>query len=211
MKKSNILIALLVICANNIISQCDDFDPATFQHTTSFWDWRDDGGNNWNSYLINDQNTVNLLSLPSPFQAQGFSQPNTSDLFLYQIEKDFQPGDGWELIYKSFGTSMINWVENPGFVLYNRFTGMLRVFFWANSDLGEGAKDAVLLCGWDNFSLKASSIYSFVESVSHALQLFDTDITVTAPNIYQNPDGGMWLRFDMTLSYDPCTCATTTA
>lgn len=204
-----IIIVLLPIGIHNAVGQCDDFDPATFEHTTNVWDWRDDDPNNWISYLINDQNVANALALPSPFFAQGFSQPNTSDLFLTQIAKDFEPADGWELVYKSFGTSLVDWVENPGFVLYNRFTGMLRVFYWANSDLGQGVTDAVLLNKWDEASEKASSIYAFVESVGHALDQFDTDVTVTAPNIYQNPDGGMWLRFDMTMAYDPCTCQTT--
>ncbi len=209
MKIFSLILTLYLTCVLKGFSQCDDFDSASFQHTNSFWDWRDSNSNNWNSFLVNDQNVVNELALPSPFFAQGFSQPNTSDLYLYQTAKDFQPQDGWELAFKSFGNSLTNWVENPGFVLYNRFTGMMRVFFWANSDLGEGAKDAVLYGGWDDNSQKASAIYAFVESVSHALSQFDSEVAITAPNIYQNPDGGMWLRFDMTLAYDPCTCAAT--
>jgi len=202
-----IVTAMLSVALNTAFSQCDDFNSNEFEHTTSFWDWRSNAPGNYTAFLINDQNNIVSLALPNPFFAQGFSMPNVSDLYLNNSTKDFEPADGWELVYKSFGTSIENWVENPGFVLYNRFTGMLRVFLWANSDLGTGANDAVLFNKWDIGSQKASGLYSFTEAVSRCLDKFDQAARVSVVNIYQNPDGGMWLRFDITVAYDPCTCA----
>lgn len=208
-KKYYLLILLSISFSYRGFSQCDDFSSANFEHTTNFWDWRSNELGNYRSFIINDQNVVTELELPNPFFPQIYSAPNISDLFLNSATKDFEPVDGWELIYKSFGSSLNNWVENPGFVLYNRFNGTLRVFLWANTDLGVGSNDAVLINKWDGNSLKASGIYAFTESVSSALESFSTDSDVAAVNIYQNPDGGMWLRFDITVAYDPCTCSNT--
>ncbi len=68
-----------------------------------------------------------ITTLTSPFyQVNNFA----TDHFV--TNRDRNPDDGWELIYRQFGYnddgSIGSNEDNPFIILYNRFTGILRVF-----------------------------------------------------------------------------------
>lgn len=188
---------------------CDEFNAQNFIHTTNIWDWRDDSPNNWMAYVINDDNSLSAIYLPSPFEAALFTQPNTEHLFITSNERDFETSDGWELVYKSFGVGLgpNEYVENPGFVLHNRFRGVLRIFLYAQTDVGNGLSAGRLRFKFSNGSDKQSAALAYAKSFVDALDQFEKDILASVPNDYQNPEGGRWFMADIPVAYDPCTCA----
>ncbi|MBN2534073.1 MAG: DNRLRE domain-containing protein [Spirochaetales bacterium] len=83
------------------------------------WDWRQTYYTvYWNRY----QGTP--TSVLSPFYS------NVTGGVAFTL--DFEPEDGWVLVYRDFGTSKY-FVSNPYFILYNVYQGLLRVFHLVNS------------------------------------------------------------------------------
>ncbi len=57
------------------------------------------------------------------------------NLFEYPPQKiDTYPEEGWVLLYKDFGDSTRPAAGNPIFILYNKYRGLMRVFFWNATD-----------------------------------------------------------------------------
>jgi len=66
---------------------------------------------------------ININPLASPFY-----QTDNNAINHFVDSKDYLPVDGWELIKKDFGYNEFPSVTYPYFILYNRFTGVLRCF-----------------------------------------------------------------------------------
>ncbi len=207
MKKIIISLILLSI-ARLMNSQCDGFDPsAPTQHTTTVWDWRDDSPNNWVAYVPDVNNVGTLFYLESPFEPDLFYDDNVNDLYASSPARDYHPQDGWELVYQAFGTSSTDYVKNPGFALYNRFTGMLRSFIYVRTDLGQGVTDGAITIFFSDGPDKASAALTFVQSRSNPLDNFTTNQDAFIANVYNNSNIGEWFRSDVIMAYDPCTCS----
>ena len=78
------------------------------------WDWREEF---YDVYW--DRPPAQLWTVTSPF----YSEFTGGVAFT----KDFEPEDGWVLLARNFGSSN-NYLKYPYFILYNRHTGLLRVF-----------------------------------------------------------------------------------
>ncbi len=86
----------------------------------SDWDWTEDSLQTLAFYGIKDSIMVRLpwfLTGSATYEGLGNYVPD-------QI--DFHKRQGWVLLYKDFGPA----VANPVFILYNRYRGILRYFFW---------------------------------------------------------------------------------
>lgn len=191
------------------VEYCDDFDPLTFTSTTATWDWRDDTPSNWMAYIRVKPiaNTYLQTELQFPFRPQSGNQyPNVAHLNTNTLF-DYAPSDGWELIFRAFGVgpSASLAVENPTFVLYNRFRGILRVFVWLTVDPGQIATEAAVTAEFESPGV-ASTLFSLMESPTHAVEGFDKSLSSTTLNEYNNTVGGEWLFADIPVAYDPCTC-----
>jgi hypothetical protein len=105
----------------NITTDPDSYINPTDPNGDRMWDWR---AEEFTVYLPSGQGGV-PNTLVSPFFDQN---GNVNTFYLSNaIEKDFEPEDGWELLYRKFG-SMQQGVTTPYFMLYNRYTGTIRVF-----------------------------------------------------------------------------------
>jgi hypothetical protein len=152
------------------------------------------------------QEPINL-ELISPFfwpnieqNISQFNEPATAD-------KDFYEKDGWVALYRNFGTSNSG-VDNPGFILYNRYEGILRVFIYLTETVenyNTATIDANLLDQGIS-STKMSGLFSYIKGPVQALDNFDKNIEITVPNKWDNPQNGQWLHADIPIAYDPCTC-----
>lgn len=60
---------------------------------------------------------------------------NDSPVFVDITSGDVEPSDGWRLMYRDFGTSSSRSSE-PRFILYNRYTGEVRVFLFNTNSSG---------------------------------------------------------------------------
>lgn len=147
------------------------------------------------------------FDLTSPF----FWPYITDNIIPFNItalaDKDFYEEDGWVAVYRNFGTPTSG-VDNPGFVLYNRYEGILRVFIYLTETIknyNTAAINASLLDDGKVVS-KMSGLFSYIKGPVQALDNFDKNIEITIPNNWHNPQNGQWLHADIPIAYDPCTC-----
>jgi hypothetical protein len=158
-------------------------------------------------------------SIASPFWSTSSSVSQTN-VATFQFNQnihgingvDIWPEDGWELLFKDFGTPSAP-VTNPTFILYNRFTADMRIFVLiTNSPNITGLVDAgnilisnpVLISG-----TKQNAILSFTNPEISALDKFVPDLKPATANSYTTGED-FWLYMDMQAAYDPCICRYTT-
>ena len=139
-----LIIAISFFSFNSFSQTCPNLTD--INNTNVCGDYGDASGNsNWN-WELNDplngsycQNwyarTVTggfLVSMGSPFV-----NASSGKLKIIADETDYTKAKGWELLQRKFGC--LTNVSHPYFVLYNRFTGMVRVYvFLANTSVTSG-------------------------------------------------------------------------
>ncbi len=166
--------------------------------TNLYFDWRTQ------FYKVNSIN-IPATQIESPF-FQGYQNTNVISLFT---NKDMSPTDGWELIKYDMGFYKKDIAQNPPIdyvylILYNKLTGVLRVFLAGNSPLAfNGASIQLKFVG-----APSSKFYSSV--LSNASKIFPLDKFESNPSIvgvasYLN-GLGKWFYSDFQMTYDPCTC-----
>ncbi|MFT4666943.1 MAG: hypothetical protein ACI8YQ_002277 [Polaribacter sp.] len=126
------------------------------------------------------------------------------------INKDFLSEDGWELVSKKFGSSgaSANGVTIPSFVLYNRYEAQLSAFFYIPESLvaANGFNKAKIILKFISTDPnKQSSLLAPAQTPIKALDNFEKNLTMVAPNFYDN-GGDYWLHATFPVYYDPCTC-----
>lgn len=174
-------------------------------NTISVFDWRADF---FDMYM---EGRPGLDQVVSPFfLSSSAGQPNTT--FLVSPPRDFEPTDGWELVFKDFGKPDSK-VETPTLVLYNRFSGVLRVFQYAKIDIETfvGATVSIAHLTDNDVFKNNSGVFGHMNTPMHALEDFEKDIAVDFPNRYQNYVLGSanrtWLFGEVLTAYDPCVCS----
>jgi hypothetical protein len=183
---------------------CSPNTITTNPDITGGFDWRLDELNNGEVYIPTGPQQV---SFGSPFYyPQG--QPNLV-VPAIPLLKDFKPEDGWEVVYYDFGTP-VNAVNDPIFVLYNRYKSILRVFVLLINDDAE-AKKAMLFLEWgprpDNVKM-GNAYLSAYKTPMDAMDNFNSNhlnIQFAKPNEYV-VDQHFWLFADFPIIYDPCIC-----
>ncbi len=197
--KRNLLIAILLYsgaasaqCTNGITTNPDN--PINNQipvKKNTFFDWRQ------SFFLVN--NPIIGTGIYSPFYQSGNIPINH---FLYN--RDYNPTEGWELITYDFGinedgTPKPQAKSTVNLVLYNKYTGILRVFFALEKNAGyNGANVSVYLKG-NNVPSMLNEANSFSAIDNFVPQ------TLNMPAQFQN-DRAQWLYADFYMVYDPCTC-----
>lgn len=68
--------------------------------------------------------------IPSPWNGAG-SLVGTYDL---SVLNDRKKSDGWTLLYNSFTTDATKYASNPYFVIYNKYRGIMRVFYYVTTE-----------------------------------------------------------------------------
>ncbi|WP_416864898.1 MAG: T9SS type A sorting domain-containing protein [Imperialibacter sp.] len=208
MKSSHILFWITLMCSTSlqVVSQpCQTKGITTNPDSpvnnekpsklNTFFDWRA------SSYNIHSS-TIQGSTIDSPFD-----QSNNLNVSYFLNDKDRLPENGWELIkyetgYNEDGTPKSSQVTTIHLVLYNKYTGVLRVFVAGAGVNYNGAKMEISFnpSGTDQMSSVLSSA-----SEIFALDSFENDPTVAAVSQYTN-DTGKWFYADFQMGYDPCTC-----
>lgn len=119
--KSMYLLGLL--CFSNLLmaQHCNN--------TTWQW-WKEDS-----QYWVAKTNPIDgapLTNLKKPFH----DNLVPSKLLIIQTNRDYTPQKGWELVYRDFGCGGAN--ENPFFILYNKYSGIMRVFVYGTLENANG-------------------------------------------------------------------------
>lgn len=130
--------------------------------------------------------------------------------FLYRTD-DFEPADGWELLYVDFGLDKFGNPLPSGaksgqliLVLYNKYRSIIRVFA-AIDELDQNTliEMELFVEGDYNTALLAS-----IDKVQQPLESFDPKLI--GSNVQEFTNGGEdskhWHYADFPVNYDPCTC-----
>jgi hypothetical protein len=218
------------------------------------FDWTDPTANNlwyWNaSTAVNPA----VIYLPYYCDINGVSNTNgactNQNIYYYQqlINNfpsgitvhdqnklfDILPEDGWELLFKNFGTPGINQNvinHQPTFILYNRYTGKLKVFA-AATGLQQGLSNltninrAALRVSFPNNDKTA--LLGMAQPISQVMKSYTVSPSQGAATHYMNnefctpnvishlngssgntPPEYQWLMSEFIVPYDPCTCFST--
>jgi hypothetical protein len=147
--------------------------------------------------------------------------PNIDYISVPVEVRDNKPEDGWELITYRLGyqyldspvaiPSQVSAVYDnvhPSFILYNKYTGLLRVLvFLDRSYLNEDYQTARILLEHEaNIEDELqNALFSFSEPIISSLDNFKTQLQFMSANIV-NVENGLWLMGDFPMAYDPCVC-----
>ncbi|MCH2217245.1 MAG: T9SS type A sorting domain-containing protein [Flavobacteriales bacterium] len=165
---------------------------------SSSWDWR---APNYTFHLKSENKPV---IQESPWYSVQDNNQNVN-AFRLETEKSFEPADGWVLIQRDFGTPDKK-VNHPYFILYNKYSGILRFFIAIGAVEGEANSAVITLTYGANTSRSAVLENHTANKFRHALDRFDNNVPpIMVPNKYSF-DLPYWMHADFVMNYDPCTC-----
>jgi hypothetical protein len=148
-----------------------------------------------------------VTSIESPFHAVSIVNPNIYSFYANSI-KDYKIEDGWTYLTHNFG-SQLQYIDQPYLILYNKFSGVLRVFIALTRPFDQNNKALLHLSFLNENPNKRTSI---LENLSpdlfrKPLRTFNTNFI---PGAIANPHFSnfvpYWTFADFSLNYDPCTC-----
>ncbi|MCX6185681.1 MAG: T9SS type A sorting domain-containing protein [Bacteroidetes bacterium] len=205
---------LLIISSysNQINAQCNYYKS---NNTVSVWDWRQAFYTDMYVYGKSNPYSPGNAGVPCPFipPSGGSQQPNLSKFYVQYAKSnsltsvDCQPDDGWELLAKEFGSATTP-VNTPFFCLYNRYTGIVRAFFFSVQIPTAPQSGSMIRMQHITNGLpipRESGIFSHLYPVTETIQNFVKGSVMTTPNIYVNQEA-LWLYADFQMAYDPCVC-----
>lgn len=172
------------------------------------------------SYHING--TTLCPDVYNPFFADDNNE-NISHLYDQNpLLRDNHPADGWELLSFDLGINYDGSVSSrthPCMVLYNKHTGVMRVFFFIapnafNEDY-TNAKIRVEFNRQDANQFESANL-NHMEEVPKPIDLYNKKQNESVPNTINGGLGsnngivdchkGQWMQADFVMAYDPCVC-----
>lgn len=177
----------------------------TTDPTVNIWDWRQEYYNDF--YLQSNPGVATTIISPFyPPNGIGTNENLNKFYTAYAtngtIGIDFHPEDGWELLYKDFGSNLSP-VTNPTFGLYNKYLGIVRVFFLITDFPGNPQNGAMISMKFN--SSRESALFSYAEPILSPVKSFIEDQVMKVPNKYIN-ESQYWTMAEFPVAYDPCTC-----
>lgn len=184
------------------------FDPAE----TRKWDWRTQ---DYTVYLTNTSGTPGTpVTIVNPFYDQS-GNPNTFYL-ADALDKDFKSEDGWELLYQKFGSESQG-VVTPYFMLYNKYTGIVRVFVNIINSGSFPFTAAGIQITMEKPNpeppglpvVRQTAILNHLGEYTFASDQLQKSAGHFTANYYENSgvnNNYYWLYTDFTTLYDACTC-----
>ncbi|RTQ51398.1 T9SS type A sorting domain-containing protein [Hymenobacter gummosus] len=152
--------------------------------------------------------TLNAPVIGQPYIELPWQQPLNVNMERFQGKNDV-PADGWELVRRDLGFddngNPAN-TRNPTVLLYNRFTGVLRVFV-ACGDVKAAHQLAEVKLTFSTAGAHKSATLNRVYSLGTALEDLPPgeNVEFVAVSRYLS-DAGKWFVADFPMDYDPCVC-----
>lgn len=200
------MILLVCFVSTTLLSQVC---PPTPTGSTKTLDW--ENATTFTCYL--PANNGNPTTLTSPFFQSGLGCNDNIWPFCNPSypNKDISSADGWRYVTHDFGTPT-KLEDCPVFVLYNIYSGMLRVFFYKNIPTLLG-NSSVISLEYKESSKRTALLGNYRGRLKDAVQVFDNGSSsgkpVIIPNIFLA--AAHWTHADFTTQYAPCTCASPNA
>jgi hypothetical protein len=186
-------------------------DPTnTYQEVQGNFDWQNFTGS-INIVTKSQSNEIVQTSVNSPFLDPG--DPNVSAFYNAYNENnantpDMLNANGWEIIQFSLGTQALP-EPTPYFLLYNKYTGVLRLFtlvqYWQVPPQTTGV--VIQLIFDQSINSNQSALLATASSVLPSVDNFRTGQSLSVVNFIPTSATNLWLKADFTTTYDPCTCS----
>ncbi len=183
------------------------------------WDWTLQGLNH-PIYLQNNLNTQSMW-IELPYFCTNTAGCGNNNTYPYELignnNEDIKPENGWELVTKAFGypNSSPNahdgyGIANPYFVLYNRYTGRVKIYMALIGEHTTANSARIKVDFYKNGQL-TRALYSHANPVSETLAEFNNTMNFKSLNNYINipPTSSnlyYWIVSEIQTAYDPCTC-----
>jgi hypothetical protein len=212
-----IVTSIVGISITNSYSQCPEntqtTDPNNYNNSydltnAKLWDWMTP---TYDLYIIQNQAPTvmnspfyDLNQRPNIDHLNDVSKPDNTP-FL-----DYLPADGWELLYKNFGTTT-QAQPTPHFLLYNKYSGIIRAFVLvANSPTSvQGATVSIQFNESGSTYYETALLNNFGDETK-TCEDYEIDASKSVPNEYLNPPSysisDNWMFAEFSTMYDPCTC-----
>lgn len=162
--------------------------------------------NNFNWFTNNSYLDINSTCTPNGFTPNPFTT-NQTELLPLSLSKDNKPEDGWEIVaynlgYNNNNTPLNVRPEHSYYMLYNKYTGTLRVLVkWCRNINYNGALLTLKFApGFQTNLLDMSNDEKALEIPHIANPSLSTSLK------FYN-DNNFWGYADFKLNYDPCTCS----
>jgi len=186
--------------------ECNATIKTPLGSTIDIFDWRQEKFDFWIK-------GCGLRQPYSPFWSNGNYNPNVRHLYGPSADddgswvRDYRPEDGWELLYKHFGTQAKP-AEVPALMLYNRYESNIRLFFYLTPKKAYGGGGRIKMFFQDTIK---SALLNYVAQPQKALDNFRKNMVAYMPVKYENGAGGddcegYWIFGEIPVAYDPCTC-----
>jgi hypothetical protein len=133
--------------------------------------------------------------------------------------RDYKPEDGWELITFSLGTYFEMNPQNelegkrqtdnhPYFILYNKFTGILRIFVYYNKQFKQGYSTGYIKLYPIDEAGNRAALFQHFEVNTRPLVAYDAEFENEGTVVNRNLTlgHGQWMYADFAMSYDACVC-----
>lgn len=193
---------------NTVSTDPNNYSNAYDPNNERQWDWM---APTYQMYVVTGQPPI---TMNSPFYDIN-QRPNIDH--LNDVAKpdgspflDFLPEDGWELLYRNFG-STTQAQFSPHFLLYNRYTGMIRAFVLVTNfnSVGQTATVTLSFKG-DGSAYYQTALLNNFGNDTRTSEDYLFDAAPQAPNKYINPPpfviSDNWMYAEFSTIYDPCTC-----
>ncbi|MHB2156508.1 hypothetical protein ACX8XN_19210 [Calditrichota bacterium GD2] len=181
-----LFISIIIINLNLLASTIDStsYYNQLYEENQS-WDWTDPDAYPDYFYISGESQPI-----PSVFP---FSDANLGVI----VEKgDYEPEDGWILLYKDFGSEDFP-VKMPYMVLYHKYTGIMRVYIFLVCP-----ESYTKISVKTYFEMNGSANLAFAISPSYALDKENEYINNAIIGYTQGSDG-QWIYQDIPIAYDP--------
>jgi hypothetical protein len=244
MKKILILMFLVIVLANTLQAQPPEWENCPSKEISTNPDnpidylergepFLNDGDFDWRYHSANTRydwykTTDDFTKTPllTPFSSS--SAFNVGHLGFSPTDDKVE--DGWELVTYRNGLDYVNpnyqdpidggpkkpiGTSYPMVVLYNKYTSLLRVFFFVpTSEFPDGYQYLELEISFENFGEDEdnfeTAMFSHIESPTFALDKFEKRKIVSTVNqldlTASGTNSGTWAYAEFPIAYDPCTC-----
>jgi hypothetical protein len=160
---------------------------------------------NWQDSIFQVQPINNDCIRGSLMESPFYKIDNLEEL---RDSKDMKWEDGWELIKRGFGltdqnTSTTDIVPNAYFILYNKYTGIMRVLL--KICRGADYNAAKITISFDPLSQIKTDLLELSRGSISAIDKKFIGTSFSAGSKYVN-DNTKWFYGDFPMVYDPCTC-----
>ncbi len=195
---------LLILCSINLSHA--QTPPSWF---TPSWTWTNSANSNWISHV-----SGNAQQMGSPFT----SNSSSSDIISIASAQDYKPEQGWVLLFKDFGYhDFVNPTLNsqnvdgdlPLFILYNKYTGTIRCFFYSTNFGNVIHNSGIIKLFWNtpnNTNLNNSLLTlgnNYPKPNSAYQNVGNSDAILNYLQNYPNASG--WFTTEFKVHFDPNT------